>query len=388
MNRISKAKTCMRIARAVSAMVPAVMLVVACGGGGSDSAPELGAAPPLSIVVIGDSIASGEGINYGYTYEIGTFFNEWSGGNPDPVWQGSYQLCHDSALAYGDVLAPMVGATLAKFACTGSTYQNGIAFDRMYGGQQYRPAQFGNWLAQTNLNAAYDAARPDVVIVTFGADDVSFADIVTFCATGYTSAADVGAVMSHQDRSRQIRANFVKRFPTREAWQARPARAKSSSYCTADNPGEAIETLFWDPVNSGQIAGNYRNLVAAIKARGEKAGKIPKIIFTTYHQPLPLPSQSIDCADLGDLSRDEINYLLTLEQTLQQALVAALSGIEGVAIADISGVVAGHQFCTDDPWTYGLSVLLIRGNEDSLAPFHPTPKGQAAIAAVLRKSFP
>jgi len=378
----------MRIARVVSAIVVAVMLAAACGGGGSTSAPELGASPSRSVVVLGDSIASGEGINYGYTYEIGYFFNGWTGGNPNPTWQDNYQLCHDSELAYGDVLAPMVGATLAKFACTGSTYQNGIAFDRMYGGQLYRPAQFGNWLAQTNLNPAYDAAKPDVVIVTFGADDVSFADIVTFCATGYTSAAEVAAVMAHPDRSRQIRANFVKRFPSREAWQSRPPRAKSSSYCTAENPGDAIQNLFWDPVTGGQIAGNYKNLIAAIKARGEKAGKVPKIIFTTYHQPLPLPSQSRGCADLGDLTDDEINYLITLEQTLQQTLVAAVSGIDGVSIADISGVVAGHQYCTDDPWTYGLSVLLIPGNEDSLAPFHPTPKGQAAIAAVLRNSFP
>lgn len=378
--------------KAVPTIVVVALLVAGCGGGGgSDSPPDLGATPPpLSIVVIGDSIASGEGINYGYTYEAGYVFNGWTGGNPDPAWQGRYPLCHDSALAYGDVLAPMVGATLAKFACTGSTYQNGIAFDRMYGGQLYRPAQFGNWLGQTQLNAAYDAAKPDVVIVTFGADDVSFADIVTFCATGYTSAAEAAAVINHPQRSAQIRANFAKRFPTKEAWSNRPPRAQAgaSSYCTADSPGEAIQNLFWGPVNSGQIAGNYKNLIAAIKARGEKAGKVPKIIFTTYHQPLPLPSQSIDCADLGDLVRDEVDYLITLEQTLQKTLVTAVSGIEGVSIADISGVVTGHQFCTDDPWTYGLSVYLIRGNEDSLAPFHLTPKGQAAVAAVLRKSFP
>ncbi|MFO1302136.1 MAG: GDSL-type esterase/lipase family protein [Burkholderiales bacterium] len=380
----------MRIAKEVVATVLAVAALAGCGGGGdSDLSPGVGAAPPpLSIVVVGDSIAAGEGINYGYYYEKGYLFNGWAGGTPDPVWQGNYQLCHDSALAYGDVLASTIGATLAKFACTGSTYQNGIAFDRMYGGQLYRPAQFGNWLAQTNLNAAYDAAKPDVVIVTFGADDVSFADIVTFCATGYTSAAEVASVVAHPERSRRIRENFVKRFPTREAWQARPPRASSSSYCTSANPGDAIQNLFWDPVTSGQIAGNYRNLVAAIKARGEKAGKVPKIVFTTYHQPLPLPGQSIDCADLGDLTRDEIDYLVALEQTLQKTLVDAVGNLDGVAIADISGVVAGHQFCSDDPWTYGLSVYLIEGMKDSLAPFHPTPQGQAAIAAVVRKSLP
>jgi hypothetical protein len=379
----------MRISKTIPAIGVVAMLVAACGGG-SDSTPELGApaSPPLSVVVIGDSIASGEGINYGYTYEIGYLFNGWTGGNPNPTWQGDYQLCHDSALAYGDVLAPMIGATLAKFACTGSTYDNGIAFDRLYGGVLYRPAQFGNWLAQTHLNAAYDAAKPDVVIVTFGADDVSFADIVTYCSTGYTSAAEVAALAKAPDLSRRLRANFVERFPTRDAWLNRTRRVTaSSSYCTAENPGAVIQNLFWDPVTSGQIAGNYLNLIAAVKARGAKAGKVPRIIFTTYHQPLPGPSQSIDCADLGTLERDEVNYLISLEKTLQQTLVAAVSGIEGVSIADISGVVAGHEYCTDDPWTYGLSVLLIPHNEDSLAPFHPTPNGQAAIAAVLKAKF-
>ena len=74
------------------------------------------------MVVLGDSIASGEGINYGYIYYTG-HPNEWYGGVINPVWQGDYQLCHDSAQAYGDVLAPMIGATLTKFACTGSTYR-------------------------------------------------------------------------------------------------------------------------------------------------------------------------------------------------------------------------------------------------------------------------
>jgi GDSL-like Lipase/Acylhydrolase family len=369
--------------RTVQAWLLVVFLAAGCGGG-SDAPPALGAAPPLSVVVLGDSIASGEGINYGYIYYTG-HPNEWYGGIDNPVWQGDYQLCHDSAQAYGDVLAPMIEATLTKFACTGSTYDNGITFDRRYGGALYRPAQFGNWLGMTNLNPAYDAAKPDVVIITLGADDVSFADIFIFCATGYTDPAQVAALVNAPDRSRQLRANFVKRFPTTEAWLNRAQRAASSSYCTADNPGTGVLNLFWDPINSGQIAGNYKNLVAAIKARGVQAGKVPRIIFTTYHQPLPGPSQSIECLDLGDLSRDEINYLMTLESTLSATLIAAVSGLEGVSVADISGVVQGHEFCTSDPWTYGISVL--RWNDASLAPFHPIPQGQAAIAAVLRQSF-
>src|SRR4051794_19424684 len=97
----------------------AVLLVSACGGGSSSS--QVDAPTPLSVVVIGDSIASGEGINYGYTYYTG-FPNEWTGGTDNPAWQGPYPQCHDSAQAYGDVLAAQMGAKLSKFACTGSTY--------------------------------------------------------------------------------------------------------------------------------------------------------------------------------------------------------------------------------------------------------------------------
>lgn len=374
--------------RTTLALVVSAWLAAACGGGGDGSpAPEAEAPPPpppLSVVVLGDSIASGEGINYGYVYSTDTP-NEWYGGTDDPTWQGDYPLCHDSAQAYGDVLAPMIGAKLTKFACTGSTYDNGIAFDRRYGGTLYRPAQFGNWLGQTNLNQAYDDAKPDVVIITLGADDVSFADIFTFCATGYTDAAQVAAIATMPDRSRHLKANFAKRFPTKEAWQARAPRAASSSYCTAANPGAPIISLFWDPINSGLIAGHYKSLVAAIKARGEKAGKVPRIIFTTYHQPLPNPSQSDECLDMGDIERDETNYLISLQNTLKQTLIEAVKGLDGVSVADISGVVAGHEYCTSDPWAYGLSVLL--HNDASLAPFHPTPQGQAAIAAVLKQSF-
>jgi lysophospholipase L1-like esterase len=375
----------MSLWKSMPAMILTALLASACGGGGGSDAPaDAGAAAPLSIVVLGDSIAAGEGINYGYTYSTG-FPNKWTGGTDNPTWQGKYQLCHDSAQAYGDVLASMIGASIAKFACTGSTYDNGVTFDRRAGGVLYRPAQFGNWLGMTNLNPDYDAAMPDVVIVTLGANDVSFVDIFTFCATGYTDPDEVAALSRAPNLSKQLRDNYVKKFPDDAAWVGRAPRALGASYCTAVNPGGPIDTLFWDPINSGEIAGHYKNLVAAIKERGKRAGKVPRIIFTTYHQPLPGAAQSDECLDLGDLERDEIDYLITLENTLKSTLIAAVGGMEGVSIADISNVMQGHEYCTSDPWTYGLTVLLL--NDASLAPFHPTPQGQAAMAAIVKQTL-
>ena len=58
--------------KTVQAWLLVALLAAGCGGGGSDAPPALDAAPPLSVVVLGDSIASGEGINYGYIYYTGS----------------------------------------------------------------------------------------------------------------------------------------------------------------------------------------------------------------------------------------------------------------------------------------------------------------------------
>ena len=286
------------------------------------------------------------------------------------------------------LVATSLGAKslFAKFACTGSTYDNGILFDRRYNGQLYRPAQFGDWTSMTKLNAAYDAAEPDLVIVTFGADDVSFVDIATFCATGYTlaDAEEVELIAGLAEPRQRVRENFVRKFPTAEALLNAPERT-SSDYCVAGSPGAVIENLFWDPINSGEITAHYIDIVAAIQARGQKAGKVPKILFTTYPNPLPGSSDSDDCLDVGDLSRDELNYLSSLIGTLQDTLIGAVSDLSGVTVADISSSMDGHEFCTDDPWTYGLTVLVL--NDDSQAPFHPTPAGQAHIAQLIEAAI-
>ena len=108
------------------------------------------------------------------------------------------------------------------------------------------------------------------MIVTLGADDIHFVDIVTFCATGYArhDADEVETIAGLRDPGERIRANYAEKFPTLEALAARPPRLESS-YCTAKNPGAVIESEFWDPINSGEIAAHYVDLVTAIRARGQ-----------------------------------------------------------------------------------------------------------------------
>lgn len=356
-------------------------------------------AEALSIVVIGDSVAAGEGIAYGYTYDYDSDDpndSYWTGGVDDPTWEGQYQSCHQDTKAYGDDVAAAMGAKLAKFACTGATYLNGITVDQTESdGTEMRPAQFGDWANKTALNPDYDAAAPDVVVITFGADDVSFVPIVKYCVTGYTlddadqvqalaDATDTVAAIESglADTAADIKSEF-------ESGDTSRRDDSDSSYCTEANPGAPIEKLFWDPINSGEVAQHYTDIVNAIQERGKDPkygnGKVPEIVFTTYHRPLPADLDG-DCWDVYPLSGAEQSYIQSLQDTLQATLEDTVKDLDGVSVADISDSIDGHEWCTEDPWAYGLSVITQDYAIDSQAPFHPTPDGQAAIAAIVQKT--
>ena len=352
----------------------------------------------LSVVVIGDSVAAGEGIAYGYRYGYDRSDpdrSSWTGGTEDPRWEGDHQLCHRDGAAYGHVATTALGADLATFACTGATYLNGITSRQTTGETVMQPAQFGDWATAQQLNAAYDGAEPDVVVLTFGADDVAFSTIVRYCVSGYTTGESlaVEALAAAADPVGAVARALAARAPALAAELERGDRTLlddvGSSYCTAANPGAPVEQLFWRPVTSGELTRHYREIVAAIQARGRDPrfgnGKVPKIIFTTYHRPLPAGLDG-DCWDVYPLSGEEQAYLQSLQTRLQDTLEEAVTGLEGVSIADISATMDGHEWCTEDPWTYGLSVLWF-DDPASQAPFHPTPDGQRAIASVVEAAI-
>ena len=165
-----------------SFVVGALVAVAACGGDGvTERRPTQGAALEqlTSVVQLGDSIASGEGTLYGYTWDASS--KEWTGGDIDHQWPPPYPDCHVSQDAYGNAVAEYFGATLTQFACTGATFADGIAAPETDGDTEYRPAEFGNWDAQTDLNLEYDSVKPQVVLVTLGADDLQFSAIVEDC---------------------------------------------------------------------------------------------------------------------------------------------------------------------------------------------------------------
>jgi hypothetical protein len=335
-------------------VVSALALVVAaaaCGsassgtGGGSS-----GSGHPLSIVSVGDSIASGEGIAYGYTYDNAPPTPHWVGGTPNPTWTGPYPQCHQTTAAYGAVVAQARQARFTNLACTGSTYVDGITGPWSFPGSPTAPAQFGDWATKANLNPVYDQAAPDVVLVTFGADDVLFKSVLVSCVIAAVTDPNV---------------------------------------CTAQDPGTRVTTDVLD--KQPALGQHYRDLATAIQARGQAAhpSKVPFVVFTGYPNPLPAPNANVSftaCPDAAHLNQAQIAYLASLLQLQLQTLQGAVGGMRGVAVADVTGALAGHQWCSSDPWAYGASVLAL--NPQSGAPVHPTAQGQQAVARVVLKAVP
>ncbi len=338
-----------RLVRSWRPTVAALALVgtaTACGSSSTSSS----ASHQLSIVSIGDSIASGEGIAYSYTYDSAPPSPHWVGGVPNPTWAGPYQQCHQTTAAYGAVVAQARRARFTNLACTGSTYVDGITGPWSFSGKPTAPAQFGDWATKANLNPVYDQASPDVVLVTFGANDVMFKELVVSCVV----------------------AGFA-----------------DHNVCTQQDPGPTVTTDVLDQLPT--LSQHYRSLATAIRARGQAAhpSKIPFVVFTSYPDPLPAPGADISftaCPDAAHLSAAQIAYLSSLLQLQLQTLRGAVGGMRGVAVADVTGSLAGHRWCSSDPWAYGASVLAL--NLDSGAPVHPTPQGQQAVAQAVLKVIP
>jgi lysophospholipase L1-like esterase len=334
--------------------VGAVVALVLTALGGTP--PARSAPKPLSIVQLGDSIASGEGTLYGYTYNPTT--RRWTGGNLNATWPGPYPGCHVSPDAYGNVVARTLHARFTTFACTGASYTNGITAPEVSSGilttTTLRPAEFGDWGNGLDLNPAYDAARPDLVLVTLGADDLQFTHVVQDCVTN---------ALAHTVGLEALR-------------------------CTATNPGPTITTDF--TANLAGLVPHYQTLVNAIRARGRAAGRVPKIVFTTYHDPLPTGSAT--CPDVALLDPTQIAYLHTLVPALNTTIRTTINGLHtpGIAVADTSTAMVAangtnHRWCSPQPWAYGLSIFTVTDplSLNSQAPFHPTPDGQRRYAALV-----
>ena len=220
----------------------------------------------------------------------------------------------------------------------------------MQSGTEYAPAQFGSWATQTDLDTRYDAAKPDLVLITLGADDVQFHSIVTSCVENsyehYFHLADLA--------------------------------------CVRGNPGDTITDDFLD-VFSTKVVASYKTLVEWIQERAQANGvPVPKVVFTTY--PDPLPPNGAKCPDTSYLYSRQVRYLASLVTQMNGTITETIKGLDdpNVAVADVSDAYTpqgqNHRWCSRDPWAYGLSIIHVTDpfSIESQAPFHPTPAGRRA----------
>jgi len=337
--------------------------LAACGGssGSSTQAQARGQARgsaepapgPNSIVQIGDSIASGEGTLYGYAWDATK--QAWTGGDLNVKWPDPYPDCHVSGDEYGKKVAAEYKASFAQFACTGASFEVGVKAPMVVGKVTRRPAEFGDWTAGTNLNADYDKANPDLVLVTLGADDVDFSDVIEDCIK-----------------------NSYKHY-----WYS------AKLECVPSNPGSSVQTHVLNYIPS--LKANYATLVKWIQERAKKNDvTAPKILFTTY--PNPFPDTTANCDDAKWLYPEQNAYLSSLLTQMNGTIVSSITGLKDktVGVVDLEKAYqpggVDHRWCSKDPWAYGLGIYSFYhpSSFNSQAPFHPTPDGQKSIAGFVK----
>lgn len=301
-------------------------------------------AAPRNYVAIGDSVASGSGIEYGWRWTTdGTGEGSWVRTGPaNPVWEpandlsAAVQACLRSRKAYPYLVAAATGDRLHNPSCSGASAVNGILSLRSFKNGLVGAAQLGS--TQTGFappSAAYDAHKPDIVTVTVGMDDIGFGEVLEKCYIGASCVTAENEQILNQ----------------------RLARAKT----------------------------DLVKMLAEIKARGDAAGRLPSVVLTTYYDPFQ-PDPNTVCKDtylgLGNgLGANEITWMRGKLRALNQNIRDSAGSYPKSKLVDMQDVMAGHTFCSADPWVYGISIWFRDfGNP---APFHPTEKGQAAMAARL-----
>jgi Tol biopolymer transport system component len=304
---------------------------------------------PLHVVVMGDSVASGEGIGYEPSWKLDkNARRSWVLDNPVGSWQDDGTpgalACHRSPQAYGQQVATALGAKQLVLACTGASAGSGVLRSQLFADGTQTPAQLGTSAAlYSPPNPAYDAFKPDVVLLTLGADDIRFDQVLLDC---YTPKVVVG---------RLCESNATMRI----------ALARQAAGLDA--------------------------VLAEIVRRGQSAGKVPRVFVTGYFDPFgPVYASCVDIRLVGPagLSRLDIEWLRYYLKLLNKSIAGTAGKYSNVKFVDVAGIMAGHEFCSSDPWVYGASIRLASqlggsGYLSNNSPYHPNQNGQRAIAAKI-----
>jgi alpha-tubulin suppressor-like RCC1 family protein len=330
-------------------------------------------APPIGdgrMVVLGDSVAAGEGVNYGFYWNGSGWVRS---GPASPKWNnttvalgGNFQACHQSNAAYGLYFHAFKGYTVNNMACTsatvfpepglnGSYTAGGVLRYEDFGGGTVVPAQLGGACSGCDVaNPLFDnnPDLPSVVLLTVGADDLDFRDWITQCYTFTCGSASDTSLLNSQ--------LFT------EAADLRSALTELNRRAGLDNPGQQLRVVVTDYYNP---FGNTFNSSCIDTGNGINVPGITSAEQTWIVNGLNSLDQNI---------YDEIQYVQSNDPNLNISLVDLTGLFQGG-----QDIMAGHTFCSADPWVYGPSIDYPHwGNPvkpDYPAPMHPTPEGQLAI---------
>jgi lysophospholipase L1-like esterase len=220
--------------------------------------------PGVQVVVMGDSTAAGAGLA--------------------PLPGSTDRDCGRSGDSYAADLSAANGWHVLNLACDGATISNGILGPQQVGGHKL-PAQ---------LAVAERAGHASVIIVSVGADDLSWAEELQYCAI----------VPSCNDR--------------------------------------ATTAYFQQQLAS--FSKNYLDLLSRLAALPSR----PQVIINRYYDPFgPQPG----CLSQDGLSASNLQTLTSRLATLNQVLA---QGASQFGFSSPQPDFAGHQLCTSQPYVQGL----------------------------------
>jgi lysophospholipase L1-like esterase len=322
-----------------------------------------GASKGLTYVALGDSVSSGEGIDYGWHWGTGvygfgfadywlgpaTWYPQWSTANPAGVSPSQVFACHRSDQAFPNLVALSLHATrFANFACSGATSTEGLLGpqkDYSIDKADPTPAQLG---------PAYERLHPQAVSVSIGANDIGFSSAVAACY----SSPQPGHTSCEKDKA------------------------------LLDRIDQKLEAL----------KGNLRRVLNTINSYGKLSPNgVPKVAIIQYYDPFP-PVYTTSCLDIvpyttqlgnwfAGVTKQQVDLMQSYERKLNDIIAEAARNYPNVHVVDTAPAFNGHRWCSNDPWIYGPQIRagtypLITKNSNP-APFHPTPAGQKAIANLV-----
>ena len=311
-----------------------------------------------NLAALGDSVSAGEGIGYGFKWIDER--KRWEDSNgADEQWDDADRPadCHQTSAAHPRELAVLTGMKLVRhLSCTGATFDKGLAGNDKSGscdlgahGECDGP-QLGGFGDGPVTNGYYFVAKPDVVTLSIGANDIEFAKVVGTCFYPLT-------------------------------W------LKLDGSC--DGRLDDADRLLSDDT----IAEKFRKTYQRIADIGNAVGRRPLVMHTQYINPFPDADEDASCWDItggkgSGFSRVEIDRMVAGLKVLNGLIESEARKYPGVVSVPVNSEFDQHRFCSKDPWVFGMDTALDAHGDLAVkheSPFHPTADGQAALARQVQR---